>query len=587
MWSAVCRKLLVFHGILIVAVLVFGVAAHAEAALSVTKTAEPTSVDEGDTVTYSYTVTNTGTAAAVDVAVFDDNTTPGNASDDIQITLTGLTDEDDDGTADDLAPGGAASGTLSLTLSVPGSITNTAQAFGYDVTGDGQVSASDPATVTVNDLSAALQINKSVRRAGESCPGSDSLTVNEGEQVCFCHEIENTGDAAALDIMIEDVHLAPGQAPVTIVLVGFAGLTDEDGDGQSDDLAPGASASVGGVFTPTYDTSGTATNTAIVTGEDITSGETVEASDMVTVEIVNVPPTFHDCPVDILVSNDPGEPSAVVHWTPPTATDPSGDPPTVVSTHNPGDTFPVGRTSVLYTAMDAHGGQATCSFDVTVRNTEPPEVMIATPESNIVYVVGEEVIAAWSASSLIDLAHVEATVPNGEALDTRRAGCFNFTVSATDATGLTTTRTVPWCARLLIQPIGAPQEKPDGWLFIDRWLPVEERPLVGGVPVCAVYVAGEVVSVSMGLCDVEGRPCSDALVTLSVTRVPEPLPDGVAYDLASYLVQYQVISYDPTIAGYTFAFSTLMYEPGCYDLWIGVNATIQASLRIQVVAASP
>jgi len=62
-----------------------------------------------------------------------------------------------------------------------------------------------------------------------------------------------------------------------------------------------------------------------------------------------------------------------VTWSAPTATDniavTSFD-----STHNSGDAFPVGSTTVTYTASDAAGNSADSSFAVTVTFTEPPPV---------------------------------------------------------------------------------------------------------------------------------------------------------------------------------------------------------------------
>ena len=77
-----------------------------------------------------------------------------------------------------------------------------------------------------------------------------------------------------------------------------------------------------------------------------------------------IPPIIHDCPADITV-NDGGTGSVVVSWTPPTADDNCGT-PALTSTHDPNDTFPVGTTTVTYTAEDSVGNTATCSFVVMV-----------------------------------------------------------------------------------------------------------------------------------------------------------------------------------------------------------------------------
>ncbi|MCK4340656.1 MAG: HYR domain-containing protein, partial [Phycisphaerae bacterium] len=86
-------------------------------------------------------------------------------------------------------------------------------------------------------------------------------------------------------------------------------------------------------------------------------------------------PTIIGCPSDITQSNDTGNCSAVVTWTAPTAND-NCPGVTLTPSHNPGDTFPVGVTTVTYTAEDACGNtNATpCSFTVTVNDTENPVI---------------------------------------------------------------------------------------------------------------------------------------------------------------------------------------------------------------------
>ena len=55
-----------------------------------------------------------------------------------------------------------------------------------------------------------------------------------------------------------------------------------------------------------------------------------------------------------------------VPWTEPTATDNSGMVPTVTQSHQPGDSFNVGTTTVTYTFTDLAGNQAQCSFTIIV-----------------------------------------------------------------------------------------------------------------------------------------------------------------------------------------------------------------------------
>src|SRR5581483_2558486 len=82
-------------------------------------------------------------------------------------------------------------------------------------------------------------------------------------------------------------------------------------------------------------------------------------------------PTFSNIPAD-MATQATGPSGAVVSWTGPTARDLVDPVPTVTSDHNPGETFPLGTTTVTYTARDAAGSEGTASFTITVRDTMAP-----------------------------------------------------------------------------------------------------------------------------------------------------------------------------------------------------------------------
>jgi len=88
-------------------------------------------------------------------------------------------------------------------------------------------------------------------------------------------------------------------------------------------------------------------------------------------------PLISDCPGDVTVVAPFGETSAEVDWDAPTAEDLGSGIQTFTSTHHPGDTFEVGTTEVIYTALDNAGNVATCSFDVTVGTIE--ELVLTGP----------------------------------------------------------------------------------------------------------------------------------------------------------------------------------------------------------------
>ena len=92
-----------------------------------------------------------------------------------------------------------------------------------------------------------------------------------------------------------------------------------------------------------------------------------------TVTVTDTVAPVISCPGDIAVSSDLGQCSAVVTFTVTAADNCSG----ITVTANPpsGSTFPKGTTTVTATATDAAGNTASCSFTVTVIDTQPPAIV--------------------------------------------------------------------------------------------------------------------------------------------------------------------------------------------------------------------
>ena len=93
-------------------------------------------------------------------------------------------------------------------------------------------------------------------------------------------------------------------------------------------------------------------------------------------------PVVANCPPSIAQNVDAGLGTAVVNWTEPTATDNCTPVGTIVWTksHTPGTAFPVGTTTVTYTATDESGNiNDTCSFDVVITDNEAPTAVCAAP----------------------------------------------------------------------------------------------------------------------------------------------------------------------------------------------------------------
>ncbi|XP_071504569.1 uncharacterized protein [Diadema antillarum] len=173
-------------------------------------------------------------------------------------------------------------------------------------------------------------------------------------------------------------------------------------------------------------------------------------------------PTFHQCPGNIITSVDPTQTQQNVKWAEPDARD-NSDIARISSTHRSGAMFPLGTTSVMYTAEDFWGNVGTCSFSVIlrvrmpdkqifIRNYTTSSLELAWPEtedvkasSYLIYVwpVGESEPPASS--------HLYQAINRHEGFASRRVGSLlpgteynvKVAVSGTDKILRTTQATEP------------------------------------------------------------------------------------------------------------------------------------------------
>ncbi len=90
----------------------------------------------------------------------------------------------------------------------------------------------------------------------------------------------------------------------------------------------------------------------------------------------NTPPVISNCPTDITFYSEDGNSlncGQLVNWNEPTAAD-NCELTGFTSNIEPGDEFPLGETTVTYTATDASGNSSTCTFKVTVIDNTPPAI---------------------------------------------------------------------------------------------------------------------------------------------------------------------------------------------------------------------
>ncbi|XP_072041651.1 uncharacterized protein [Amphiura filiformis] len=94
----------------------------------------------------------------------------------------------------------------------------------------------------------------------------------------------------------------------------------------------------------------------------------------------NEGPVLASCPANQITNTDPGQPTAMIVWQGPIATDNSGLKPTVICDPSSGTDFVIGITNVTCTALDGFGNVNDCSFYVDVMDNEDPVFESCLPD---------------------------------------------------------------------------------------------------------------------------------------------------------------------------------------------------------------
>ncbi|OWY22348.1 HYR domain-containing protein [Sphingobacteriales bacterium UPWRP_1] len=144
-----------------------------------------------------------------------------------------------------------------------------------------------------------------------------------------------------------------------------------------------------------------------------------------TVTIADTSPPAIVCPDNIAQTAVAGTCSAAVNWTLPQVTDACSGAVISNASHSPGTNFNTGITVVAYTAADSWGNTATCSFTITITDTQPPQITCP---------------AAVVAPAVANSCQAALTIPLPVALDNCQiSGLVNSYTGASNASGIYST----------------------------------------------------------------------------------------------------------------------------------------------------
>jgi len=260
------------------------------------------------------------------------------------------------------------------------------------------------------------------------------------------------------------------------------------------------------------------------------------------------PPVISGCPDNITTNTGPSRVSCdqVVVWTEPTASSPVGV-TTFTSNYKPGDTFPVGSTTVTYTAVDSTGNSTNCSFTVTVADTTPPVLGSCPPGGPFILNSGSpplQIAATDNCGLNLTASSLTGTV------DTSSVGSKQVTFQAVDNAGNTSSQSCSY--QVIYQPAGI-SGTINGSLVPGHQI---LKPVSTAAPY-SVFKQGSTVPLKFAVFDANLSSVGSAGVVTSVTLAAAV--NGTTSDVNETILsanEDSVFHWDPSSQLWTFNLST-------------------------------
>jgi hypothetical protein len=150
-------------------------------------------------------------------------------------------------------------------------------------------------------------------------------------------------------------------------------------------------------------------------------------------------PQILGVPANISTTNDSGQCGAIATWASPSATDNCGSVSLQIS-HDSGEQFPVGLTTVMILATDLYGNSSSSSFQILVEDDEAPQVLGTPSDITLKNDAGLcSALASWNAPGSADNCAGHSVSLSHQSGDSFQVGTTEVLVTASDAAGNTTT----------------------------------------------------------------------------------------------------------------------------------------------------